>query len=465
MNPHGYSMDNERAGAGFEDNNPVASQGHHTPEEARLSSTPQGSGVATSGASLGAAVASAGALPGASSMSEESPSYRPASDTALGAARDNRYVSSTGVNLAPAAASGQMVGATTMPLNLPPFQGSDGRLGSLGATTVQDALLAAAPFAATGTGSPWMDGVMSQQRAGNQMVVARAEETAQANAGRVGVDADLTVPIMGAFLNASGASTGRPGTTERRSSLRNAAAAQTDPRNLVPPEAIRFHQLAEDGRIALLPPRPSTGVPAAQRGYCEQSMASQWGVHPSYGASTPHSAQPPTPILHSYGASTPHDARPPTLYPANHPQPRAGGNSGSFTEGAREAAMGSEAGAGARVEGGEQPTSYCENVARVCGAAQRCLQQTGSVVASSSQCIGDACQSVYGAVGTCGRCLLPSDAATSSVQQAALADMRLHITRQEQQMAQLRQGGAQTDRRMSLARACMVGCSTASSER
>jgi hypothetical protein len=30
MNPHGYGTDNEKAGMGFEDNYPVAGQGHHT---------------------------------------------------------------------------------------------------------------------------------------------------------------------------------------------------------------------------------------------------------------------------------------------------------------------------------------------------------------------------------------------------------------------------------------------------
>eukprot|EP00966_Prymnesium_polylepis_P218521 5057962-Prymnesium_polylepis.1 len=110
-----------------------------------------------------------------------------------------------------------------------------------------------------------------------------------------------------------------------------------------------------------------------------------------------------------------------------------GGDSGSFTEGTREAATDNGGDASAGAADGEQPVSYCENVARVCGAAQPCLQQTSSVVTSGSQCVGDACQSVYGAVGSCGRCLLPASAATDPAQQTALVNtFRQHMALQEQ---------------------------------
>ena len=172
----------DKAAAGSKDNDPSEAHGHHTPEGDRFILNPHGTGVATSGASLGAACASAGALPGASPMSRESPSYRPVSDTTLGAIRAQQFLSSTGAHLAPAAASGSMTDATTL-LESQLRQASGDRLSSLGATTVQDALFAALPSAATGASTPYAVGSMvSQQRDQARVIVARADEVARNDA-------------------------------------------------------------------------------------------------------------------------------------------------------------------------------------------------------------------------------------------------------------------------------------------
>ena len=139
--------------------------------------------MATSGASLGAAVVSAGALPGASSLSEEAPPYYPVSDTTLGAIRAQQFVSSAGVNLTPAASSGPVTDATTH-LESQVRRASGDRLSFLGATTVQGALFAAAPSAATGAStSHVVGGRVAQQRDQARVTVARADEAARNDAG------------------------------------------------------------------------------------------------------------------------------------------------------------------------------------------------------------------------------------------------------------------------------------------